>query len=1039
MSLNRFYHILKGLKKDLFPILIVIIVGILFIVNYQPGTWLSGWDALHPEFNFRLYFKRIFNFWQEHQGLGAPSAQAHLSELPRVLILFPLSFVLPQSFLRYGYFLLTMLLGPLGVYYFLSKIIFKQSKFENKIASFIASIFYLLNIGTIQHFYVPLEMFPTQFAYLGWLFLFACQYLETRKQKDLLLFLLINFLSAPMAHTATLWHSYFFSFAVFLLIYALFNKQKRWQTIKRSVALALTTLVANAYWLIPNLYFVLNFGKQVADSHIHSLFTPEAFYSSAQYGTFKDLALLKNFLFNWYVFDFKIGKFVSLLLPWIKHFSLFSVITIAFSLTLIALLGICNGFKNKKKITLGLISISLIAVFFWLNINPPLGTFFHLLRKNLSLFKEAFRFPFTKFSILLIFPLAVFLGLGINRITRLFSTSFLSKKIVGAFFLIFFSCLVFYYSVPSFQGNYISPQMRVNIPDQYFQLFNWFDMQEQGRIGFLPANSMWGWNYYKWGYQGAGFLWFGLKQPLLVREFDRWYPTNELFYHQFSQAIYSQNLDQLESVLEKYATEWLVLDKNIVELGDYKALYFDETKELLEKSSKISLEKSFGNIQVYRVKLQAPAKDFVFLAQNLPQVGPEYQWNNDDQAFEDLGHYITIQTPGLNILNPGVEEKADIYYPFRSLFTGRKQDDLQFSVIDNQDYWLFESKPFDLPTYKLHQPQLDEIESIHWTENLEEQQASTPLTHIYEDGIQVEIDKKSGYFSYDSREDSNFLQTEAKSCNPFNVGQMDREVIYQDDNNVLQFESLGSSNCKQIFLPHFIQKKAYLVKVKSMNIQGQPLLFKVINETSKNVVIETKLPEDSNPGVKSSETPGFNISYFVIPMQEPYGQGYTLSFDNISIGREQTINRLARVEVYPIPYNFLKNIKLTKDQPGRDFYAFVKSDNFQVSHPNPSFYKIKITNNLITNNSFLILSQSFDKGWTAWVNKPFFGKRIKSHLLINNWQNGWKLNQITNNSITNNPITISIIYWPQLLQYLGFAILLGFVAYLIVEWRRSKN
>ena len=102
----------------------LLVIACLFLAtrNYQPGTWLSGWDTLHPEFNFSLYFTRIFSgVWQEHQGLGAVASQAHPAEIVRMLIYYPFSFFLPQSLLRYGYFFLALILGPLGIYCFLER------------------------------------------------------------------------------------------------------------------------------------------------------------------------------------------------------------------------------------------------------------------------------------------------------------------------------------------------------------------------------------------------------------------------------------------------------------------------------------------------------------------------------------------------------------------------------------------------------------------------------------------------------------------------------------------------------------------------------------------------------------------------------------------------------------------------------------------------------------------------------------------------------------------------------------------------------
>ena len=78
-----------------------------------------------------------------------------------------------------------------------------------------------------------------------------------------------------------------------------------------------------------------------------------------------------------------------------------------------------------------------------------------------------------------------------------------------------------------------------------------------------------------------------------------------------------------------------------------------------------------------------------------------------------------------------------------------------------------------------------------------------------------------------------------------------------------------------------------------------------------------------------------------------------------------------------------------------------------VSHPNPAFYKVSGAS-----AGTLILSQSYDSGWIALQN----GKLLTRHVLVNNWANGWEINPGTTS-------TIYILFWPQLLEFLGFALL----------------
>jgi len=90
--------------KNVGLIIAIFVFLALIITNYIPGTFLTGWDNLHPEFNFILSIKRsIFSVWQEYQGLGLLAGTGYVAELPRQILLWLMSSVLPFSFLRYFY------------------------------------------------------------------------------------------------------------------------------------------------------------------------------------------------------------------------------------------------------------------------------------------------------------------------------------------------------------------------------------------------------------------------------------------------------------------------------------------------------------------------------------------------------------------------------------------------------------------------------------------------------------------------------------------------------------------------------------------------------------------------------------------------------------------------------------------------------------------------------------------------------------------------------------------------------------------------
>jgi hypothetical protein len=247
---------------------------VLIVKNYTFGTFLSGWDTLHPEFNFSLNFQRvIFGVFRENQGLGAVAIHSHIADLPRILILYFFHFFTPLSFLRYLYIFLMLAIGPLGFYFFALKYLVK-----NKVGAFLGALFYLLNLGTLQTFFVPFEMFATQYGFLPWLFLFAFNiFSEKEKAKNVIIFSILTLFSAPMAYAATLWYLYFSALILFCVALFILNLNKKKEFIKNSLLILGLTLGINLFWLLPNIYAVLTQGQYIGAANINRLFSEQDF------------------------------------------------------------------------------------------------------------------------------------------------------------------------------------------------------------------------------------------------------------------------------------------------------------------------------------------------------------------------------------------------------------------------------------------------------------------------------------------------------------------------------------------------------------------------------------------------------------------------------------------------------------------------------------------------------------------------------------------------------------------------------------------
>ncbi|KPJ70381.1 hypothetical protein AMJ51_02060, partial [Microgenomates bacterium DG_75] len=641
--------IVSFLKGNFFPLVIVLITVYLSWANSQPGTWLSGWDTLHPEFNFPLNFKRVIDgVWREEQGLGVVAGHSHMGDLPRMIILFLSSFILPVHWLRYLFTFLTIIVGPLGIYYFLERAILKNQPVEQKKpASFLGALFYLLNLGTLQHYYVTFEMFSAQFAALGWLFLFATRFLERRKKKDFLFFSIVTVLATPQAFAATLWYAYFIALTLYLAFFSLPTLfKKNFKISRRAVILLAATLIINSFWLLPNIYFILHHSWVVPEAKTNRLFSEEAFLHTRHYGNLIDTAIIKNYLFNWVEHDGQ-GNFQYLLDEWIKHLENPFVLAIGYFGFIFVVGGIIFSLWKRKNYSFPLLAVFLLGYIFLINATPPFSWLFNYARENFLTFRESLRFPFTKFSILLIFSYATYFGIGFSYLLSGLRKIIKQKLVVLYLIVILFTAGLIYYMLPAFQGYFISPSMRIKIPQEYFQMFKWFNQQENGRVAKLPIHTFWGWVYHDWGFQGAGFIWYGIKQPILDRDSDRWTPYNEQSYREMAYALYSQNLPLLEQIFEKYQIRWLFLDESVIDPGsEVDILFYDETKAMLNASDKVRLVQTFGEkLGVYAISLTP-----------VTEISPSFQLAKTEkidvetaeaiirQAPSKLGHLVTYQS-----------------------------------------------------------------------------------------------------------------------------------------------------------------------------------------------------------------------------------------------------------------------------------------------------------------------------------------------------------------------------------------------------------
>lgn len=985
------------MNKYKYQFFLLVLVCILFWVNYYPGTHLVGWDSLQTELNPGLAVKRaIFSVWEEYQSFGLTAGMAHATDLVRAVFIWFVSFVIPQNVVRYFYHFLMLFLGGLGALkLFSSDPDFHRDDNRKNLPAFLGALFYMLNLGTVQIFYLPFESFSSFFAFLPWaiwIFLHVTlrqaqgdmgvrsqgdnnkdyqdnKYVMTSKpvqinaegnhdRKIWLLFFFINLLGTPSFYTQQLFLVYLLVLLCFSLPYLVRNRKAVWENLKKLISIFLLILIINSFWILPQIYFLKTNGDWITQAKANQLATEDTLYQNLSKGTIDNFIKLEGFYF-----DLKGISNTYLFAPWKDHFNGIAGV-LSYFFTGLGLLGILSVIINKVKdlsearnnpneqqnsqnqslIPLGMILVLLLCTLALLSVTPPFSWLNQLIRQS-TLINQIFRSPFTKFIVPFSFVFSYFVAKGIELISKKYSYRYL-----------IFGALIVAYSLPAFKGYFISPEMKVKIPSDYYQVMNYFKKVDKNkRITLLPDYTFWGWFFTKWGYNGSGFLWYGIEQPIVSRTFDVWSSKSEGYYWEQKRALESRNTTGYSQVLEKYGIDYLILDYSLIPAASgYKSFDTGTIEQILNQSNNISLVLKNNNLSVYKVNHKKIIKNFISVADNINSVGPEVKLTPEDRSYQENGDYFSA-------------EPYDIYYPFEDLTSQTRINEKKWAIEENIDTF---STKVELD--------INANEFQHYIPNSSE-------ASLISDGRLRDIE-----LNLNPKLEGNKLSVD------FNKALLDSFDLSGYDKHTKEFFINADK------LP---QRYSYLIKIKSKNLKGSPLFFYVVDNTKKQSVIEESLRRPTE--------------YFILPNNYDYGLGYTFGFQNKSYDNYPSENVLSEVSIYLFPYRELKDIKFIKDAYDPSPASYV--NDFTAAKLNYYTYKVKINS-----GQTAILNQAYSPGWIAISN----GK-ILDHVKINNWANGWLLESGTrnveheiNNKGPSSKFQVLIIFWPQYLEFLGFALLI---------------
>jgi hypothetical protein len=526
----------------------------------------------------------------------------------------------------------------------------------------------------------------------------------------------------------------------------------------------------------------------------------------------------------------------------------------------------------------------------------------------------------------------------------------------------------------------------------------------------LPDYTYWGWFFNTWGYDGSGFLWYGVEQPIISRTFDVWSRESENYYWEIKQAIESEDPVLFQNVANKYNVSYFLLDKSLLPItSSAKGMQYDRIEKLLPQISGMKQIQKWGDLVLFENIYQSQIQNFISVTAPHISIGPIIQQTNLDTAFEASEGYITKESSSEN----------DVVYPFLNMMSQTRQSNPNWKISENNSEFIIESlENIDFSQYDVIFPS----EKFNITLYTEKGLASRSGT-IYS------LLNSEGYFTVRIPKillrELNPADTKVTNC-----GNVDGQL--QIDGS-LHIETNNQANaCFGYTDATLDQTYGYLTVINTERLAGRSLLFYILDLTKKESVVEERLRNEDR--------------YFMIPPRDRHGLGYNFSFQQNSYTNIPSENKLNELKIYAFPFSEIKNIQFVKK-------GLIPPQSVEeVAHDSKkiNYYTYTVTiPNTETSSEQITLWQSFHKGWKAYEMPvasqkskvksllqetfPFlFGTEIKDHVLVNNWANGW----IFDSQKSATDTSIVIVFWPQYLEYIGF-ILLGAVVFGILLWKKK--
>jgi hypothetical protein len=678
---------------------------------------------------------------------------------------------------------------------------------------------------------------------------------------------------------------------------------------------------------------------------------------------------------------------------------------------LLPLLVLCGLFLRKNSYKIFFIPLTILGLIFSMGAHAPFGSLYLWCVNHIPFFWIV-RSPWYKFTLLTCLGYAFFIGLAAERFCEFIENRKWQKTILIKRSLIAVLILLnMVYAYPVVFGKFfVSPETRKFLPPnhavipEYVTKFSDYinSKDEYFRIMDLPDNQIWA---YSWGLSGP--------TPFVTQV-----SLKPVLFNIYTQLAGSQSKDVTSAFYDVLYNKGFPADKllNMLNAGyvlqenDVSYTFPDNgtdspefVLERLSRQNEITLEKKFGNWDLYKANVDLPyvyTKDKATLVKGT--LGALPALTNTNLLDEPL--LLFESSLNSDLLSSFIEKNLIdevVYYNYDFQTTNNNFEYIQDNFLN---YYIF-----------LDSSQMN-INFINKVDSEQEKIAITYNKGFYDETISLDgqdtwyllklnngghivLNNSStspqrvnlAFTAHSFGRDRNlYVYINSEYINNFpvavdeNKGIVLENILLSPGENIIDFGSMATGD-------------EYEGKIVSFGIKDDAVFGKFSFDKSINLPVDTK----------------YCIRVYPYPLEtyDTLAKEYIISINGLDIKLKK--NKVHNTIVYSANTNLksgLQTVKIEQVNSGEDYIIGIYPANRRESSSavakvdykkiNPTQYTVSLSR---AGSYFLVFNESYHSQWDLIEGS---GAELNNHFIANGYANGWYVNEISNQEL-------SIKYRPQ--------------------------